>query len=717
MVVALTALVAAMTALYLHYALRVAFFQNDENLYMEQARYVAAHFPEALFQSGVYPRGPQRLDAWIMAIPFALMRGPRAFQYAHALQALMFASTAIPVFLLARGAALGRAGSLLAAAIAVLVPWAIVSTSYLAESAAYPAFGWVLYLSWRVVARPSWRGEAMLVVAIVLAVLARTAMLTLIPLAPVAALWQEWRYGVPGGALRARARDLGPRMWSGHRLISVAIVLGALLLMANALGGLPGRGIGAAAGGYGVPQIELSGLLERYRDYLSRMVTGTGYMSVVIGLPWMVMTLVRPRSRATHAMAVVCLLALLAVLTTLLNAGPDERYLVYTAVPFALLAAASLVEAAQARRWTPAQAALTLACAAGVIALILSTTWPPLTSVYDFFTYPSAIFFQRAILEHFHIGRLSVVAALGAVAVAWTVIRMTGRLVRTATVVLAAGILAACLSQLLYSAKKFTDRVGADGPFASQRSWVDEKVPANAQVGALALSMGAGADYVPIWRETEFWNTSVTKDVMFQSTGAMPTPLGSELIQLTIEPSGMLIAHGGAGLVKVRPVPRYLLIPEQGTNALGLNGRVIGVSSYVPLELVRLSSPAEIRWTVGGDNEEGFVTPGGLVTATVYPAALTTDSANCASFSLLAPTGFKGRVPFRVIGGGRLLRRGTLEAGQTLALKVPLDPVPGAGGPHATISVQMLPGASFPTGTPVQARIAFFEAAPCASTH
>ena len=63
-------IVAIATAVYLDYALRVATFQLDENLYTHEARYLAAHFPEALWQLGDLTRGASSdLDALLLAIP------------------------------------------------------------------------------------------------------------------------------------------------------------------------------------------------------------------------------------------------------------------------------------------------------------------------------------------------------------------------------------------------------------------------------------------------------------------------------------------------------------------------------------------------------------------------------------------------------------------------------------------------------------------------
>lgn len=721
---ALALLILLAAGLSLHFGLKVAFFQNDEQQYMELARYVAAHFPDALWQGGIYPRGPQRLDPWLLAIPFGFARGPGAFEAGHVIQALLFASTALPVFLLARRADLGALASLFAACLSAVVPWAIVSTSFLAESAAYPAFAWVLFATWAVMEAPSLRREALLVLAVLVAVLARTAMLALIPLAPLAVLWQEWRLGLAGSPLRARPRLLAARMWARYRIVSVAIVLGALTLVLALAGALPGRGLAFAAGGYGLPQIEpLSGLLVRYRDYGSRLAVGTGFLALTVGLPWLVLALVRPVRERAHALAVVCLLSILAVMATLLNTGPDERYIVYAAVPVSLMAAAGLVEVRRSRRRSVAEAALALAATGGVIALILATTWPPASSAYDYFAYPSAIFYQRAILERFGHGAVPLLHSspgtaaaivLALVALAWAAARVSGVMARWAAGALGAAILGVCLLQLVYNEKKFTDQVGALGPYADQRSWVDEHVPSGAQVGALALSMGGLPGYVAIWRDAEFWNASITKDVYFTAPGTLPLPMGSEQMRLSIDPaSGALTAMGGEDLLHSKPVPRYLVVPRQGTNVVGAEGTVVAVSSYAPLELVRLVGTPRLRWTMAGTTPEGFVAPGQAAVATVFPAALPGGTRSCASFSLITLPGYTGRIPFRITSGPHVVRTGGIAAGETIAVKEPLYPSPGTAGPEATISALMLPGGREPTGVPPEVKLAFFEVAPC----
>ncbi len=335
-----------------------------------------------------------------MAIPFSFARGPDAYEIAHGLQAVMFASAALPVFLLARRTGLTVLWSMLAAALSIVVPWAVVATSYLAESAAYPAYAWVLYTSWMAVVHPSRGREALVLLALLAAVLSRTAMLALVPLLPLAALWQEWRWGLPDSSRGERARRLPGRIATRHPLSGAMIVIGVLSLIADRLGLLPGRGLGALSGGYGLPQLEsFTATLDRFRQYLARAAVGTGFLSVVVALPWTLATLFRPRDRERHATAVLCTLGVGAILLSLLQAGADERYIAYLAVPISIAAAAALSDLVLVRPGRRAQAGI-VAGAAVVIALVTSADWPALASPYDFFTYPSAIFYQRVLLLH-----------------------------------------------------------------------------------------------------------------------------------------------------------------------------------------------------------------------------------------------------------------------------------------------------------------------------
>ena len=148
------------------------------------------------------------------------------------IQCLLFASTAVPVFLLARGAGLARRACHLAAALSIVAPWCVVSGSFLSESAAYPAYAWSLYATWVAVTRPSLRHDLLALLVIAIAVVSRTAMLALAPLLPLAVIWQEWSVGLAGERPARRLRALPRRLWRSHRVLS-AICVAALACMSS----------------------------------------------------------------------------------------------------------------------------------------------------------------------------------------------------------------------------------------------------------------------------------------------------------------------------------------------------------------------------------------------------------------------------------------------------------------------------------------------------
>ncbi len=711
-VLVLGLIVGIVAAVLIHYALRIASFQQDESLYLHQARYVAAHFPSALWQSAVFARGVQRLDPLLLAAPFAFMRGPGAFEVDRVIQCLLYASTAVPVFLLARGGGLSRRACHLAAALSVVAPWCVVSGSFLSESAAYPAYAWSLYATWVAVMRPSLRHDLLALLVIAIAVLSRTAMLALAPLLALAVIWQAWSVELAGQRPAARLRALPRRLWRSHRVLS-AICVAALVVYVLEQAGLLPSSLRTLTGEYGLPHVEtLSTVLSRYRYYLSRVAMGTGLLALAIALAWMVNTFLRPRDGARHALAVVCALGILCMLLSLLAGGPDERYVLYAAAPVAIGFAAGLGE--RPGVWV-ALGAL------AVVLLIASVTWPALANPYDFFTYPSAIFYQRVILQHLEQLKLPlspehvVEGAVLLVALAWILASRRPRIARPAAVVLGAGVLAFCSVQSIYALEKYSSGPGG-GPGAAARSWVDEHVPAGTRVGALAVSLGESAFYVPVWESTEYWNTSVELDVSFGPPGSLPFPLGSEAMHLAVQPdSGLLSAVAGPTTTTPVAPPEYMLVPLQGTNRIVLAGTVVAQSTYLPLELLRLSHPARAVWQIAGTSVEGFVTSGQAATASVYSGALAGLSRPCATFSLIAPPGYSGAWPYTVISG-RLLKRGSLRALQTAAVSVPLFPVASPRGPSASVSMTVNGQASF-AGITASAKLAFFSVQACAAPH
>jgi len=717
-------IVLAATA-YSIYALRVGSFQNDEEQYLQLARYVAAQFPHVLWQGGIYLRGTQRLDPIVLAIPFALMRGPGAYQLAHVIQCLLFASTALPVYLLARRAGTGPLAGLFAATLCVVVPWSVVSTSFLAESMAYPAYAWALYAICTAIQAPGIRRELGALVALALAALSRTALLALIPVLPLAVLWQVWGWELRGIPLPRRLRELPLRLWSRHRLLSAAFALGIVVYLLDALGLLPGRGLASLAGEYGLPQIEaISSLLARYRVYLSRVSAGTGFIALALALPWTVATLVRARDGAQHALAVVCTLGLGAVLLSLLKGGPDERYVMYGAVPVALAAAAALRAASgpTGRLGRPAAAGL-LAGTVVVVLLIDSVSWPAPVSPYDYFSFPAAVFYRQVIIGRLASTHLPLLhpgperlVELGLLAVAVVLVVLGRRWVRAGTlaVVLGASMIVLCATGTIYAMHKFTNGAGeALGATARERSWVDETVPAGARVARFGVSEGETPNYFAIWRATAFWNTSVNIDLYTDVADPLPIFLGDAELHIdAAAASGLLTMREPTGREPPSSFLKYLLIPRQGTNRLGIDGRILAQDPYLPLTLLEPSRPLRLDWSLEGTGSEAFMSPGTPVVASVYPAALLGPGPRCATLALIGTPHYPGSWPYTVSIAGRVLARGSLPSQQTRQIVVPL-PRSSPTSPAALKLTTRVHGQVLYAGSLLSAQFANFAVAQC----
>src|SRR4029453_10817074 len=92
----------------------------------------------------------------------------------------LIASTAIPVFLLARRLGVGLFLSLWVGALSVAVPWVVLSSFLLTENVAYPMFCWAVLALAYAVERRRWTSDLLALVAIGAAVLARTQFLVLL---------------------------------------------------------------------------------------------------------------------------------------------------------------------------------------------------------------------------------------------------------------------------------------------------------------------------------------------------------------------------------------------------------------------------------------------------------------------------------------------------------------------------------------------------------
>jgi hypothetical protein len=648
---------------------------NDEELYRHFAQGVANDFGLLFHMDPSYGRGIQRLHLLLLALPMTVFKNPTAFNVGHLLFVVTYVSAAIPAWLIARGCGVNAFAALIPALLVVLTPWAVVTTSFLAEPVGYGVFAWAVWAIWRVATRPSIGSDVLAVALVALALLARTGFLLLLPVLPVVAVLQAWRYGTGDGRYGERLRRL-PLAALRRQPLSVSLGLLAVLVLALAwVGVLPG-GPGRFTGSYATSLPPLWLMASKWRSFLSRIDVGTGFILFACAVPWLVVRIVRPREPALHAFAWTALLAACSVLLSLVGGPADERYVMFVAFPVVLAGCIALLR----REVGPVMLLL-----GGAAALILFFTpgWKLNdTSDFGYFGFPVDSFVWRVILTKLGNAASSVdpktIAGLLIAAGLLAVVVVSARTRWRRWLPFA--IVPAALFQLAasgYAINKHVNTVGAHhGPDATARAWVDQHVPDKASVGLFAVSQGLTGDYNTVFREVDYWNTTVNTVVKIASpftlfpTVSVPYEFGTHAVQADLD-----VARGAVNWKGPPKFPRYLVIPQPPLSVV-LDWRDMAQASYIPAKLVRVRWPLQARSLLSGVTPTGYMDPAQPAQIRVYAAAR--PQPRCVVLDLLAPRADTPKpgmsLPYAVAadGTGRTLAKGRIATGKLQRVVLPV---------------------------------------------
>jgi len=661
---AIVAAVAAVAvAWFFYWGVSTHVFQNDEDQYVYLSRQLQNDFPASLWSFDLYGRGLQRLEVWLLAIPAALFDSPWSLLGGRFLNTVAFVSTAIPVYKLARGMGLRSQWAALPAVVSVLVPWAVVTTSFLTENVAYPACIWAVWAIWRTATEPGpWR-DLLALVLIVVAGSARTALLLLAPVLPLSVLVVGMRCGVGGPLARLRAvlRD--------HIVLWIAVAAAALPLLLGPLGVSAAEDVTRRlAGGYPT-QVNLDGwtLLEKSGRYFSRVVVGTGFFPAVLALPWLLLQLARPSSTRHFAFATILVLSAAALLYSLAPAGPDERYIVYLAPMVLLPATLALAN----RELSPVGIGISSVLLA---ALLMWVTWIPEQGAFGFFIWPAEMFYSRALglrlanyLPGDAIDAMRLVAlAFGATGVALAVLlrRTPQRLAGGTGAMLVAAVVSVVLLQTHYNLTKYVNGAGSkSAPNVSERAFADRLVPDDATVGTFLEGVGQYPDFFGLWQEVQFYNQRL--ELVFSlGPNQNPIPPGDGLVQ------GVGYDERTGRLTSPAPLTDYLVVPSP-VGAVRLRGEIVDAPSYVAFVLIRVEQPATLAWRTSGFDPLGVVPDDGAGVIRFYGTGLNPGEW-CATFTVSAPP--DREVPFSLGSGRGEVARGTLDPGERRRVHAPLPP-------------------------------------------
>jgi hypothetical protein len=232
---------------------------------------------------------------------------PTDLHDAHAINAWVMSSAAIPAFLLARRVTGTAWISLAVALLTVTVPWIVYASFLLTEVAAYPAFLWAMLALHATTSRPSHRNDALTLLAVVVAVLARTQFVSLLLVVPVVLLVHDRRAAV------ARHRLLA---WTFAALAALVVALIATGHIASTLGVY-----GETVHGSLVP----TGIGRALLDHVAVLALGLAVLPFIVGAAWLLASLARPRGDSeVQAFASVALVSTLVVVVE--GALFDVRY-------------------------------------------------------------------------------------------------------------------------------------------------------------------------------------------------------------------------------------------------------------------------------------------------------------------------------------------------------------------------------------------------------
>ena len=564
---------------------------TDEMLYAKLAVHIAdtasplpvLHGEHVGFLGVVYP---------ILLAPFYGSLDPvGAFEAAHIINAVLFASAAIPVYLLARRLT-PTSWALVVALLAVATPWSVNAAFVMSEAAAYAVFLWAVLALHVALAEPSPRRDALAIGALALAYFTRPQFVFLAAVLPLAAL-------VTSGPRRSLAE---------HRVLAGAYALGIVVVVPLAAFGQAHR----LLGDYGVTATHGSPLpsavWKSAAIHLDVLVVGLGVVPFLLGAAWAYSRLrtPSPRLRAFAALVALCLplLALEAASYDVRFGGTGvirDRYVFYLA-PLLLLATATCL---QEERLPLVAIAASTAFFVGTVAL---ADFKPVAGLWV--DSPESVLNGIIHDESAGLSPGVFVAVCGlllgaiCIALAW--------IPRPAAVLgVSVAIFAFCGSVSGYAFERLlTSRTPGAVPVTGQervRDWVDGAASGHSvAVLAYPVSRTEWGPSAILWWDVEFWNNSVTQAFVVPDGTFTYTPFPSRTLAVDFATGQFDRTAGAPPFVVVSPSDSRFALA--GTQA----------AANVGLMLIIAERPYRALWATRGLDADGWTRPGRPATLRVF---------------------------------------------------------------------------------------------------
>lgn len=555
----------------------------DEALHKLQAVRYAESFLGGLI-TDPFARSTSRLYSFVIAPVFVLFEGDTAIRVARGASAFLFASAALPAYLVAREVLTSRRLAALAGVLSVAVPWLSLATALFTENLAYPLILWATWAMIRALREPSPRRD-LVVIALVLASIGTRTQLGVLLAAYL--LLVAVRVG--------RGRPLGPRgvvefVRRRFPFAAALVALGAVATLAVLAVGGPDRALTRALGPYRA--ILEQGLPSDVSTALAveavALVAGVGVLPAVLAVVWAARALRRPDEPAWWPVLVsVVVLAVLWLTTVLAQGGylgeaTEERYFFYAA-PFMWIGAlAGLTSGAITRG--------TLAAVTGAVVLAFGL------APFNVGLNPEAVFLAPVLGVVGQVGgRLgAAIGGLGThdVVVGVTLVLLTAALLawrrpraRWALAVGVPAVLQVTITAYAFAASR-GDVPGVEGRTGptEQRDWVQDALGDRDEAAILLGGAMAGREL-----ELNFWNGDAR---MIAYPGGADVALAP--FPVVFLPSAVFRV-GTDGVARAKGIDSAV-VQDAVSPFLQVRGRRLGQSPDGKLELVDYARPAPVRW-------------------------------------------------------------------------------------------------------------------------
>ncbi|MDP9345673.1 MAG: hypothetical protein M3P44_08105 [Actinomycetota bacterium] len=603
------------------FGVRIGGLILDETLLKQSAVHYTHGLPHNLFHD-LTARATSRLYSLVIAPLFAIAHGDVAVRAARGLNGLMFATAAVPAYLLARQVLTSRWLAVAAALLCVAFPWLTLTTAMFSENLAYPLFMWsVVAMAW-VFERPTaWRD--LLVVALVgAAACTRTQLVSLFGAYAVVITWRLWldRPSLGAGAAGPWARRVARQFpltlaLTGLGVAGVVWELHSGALQSHLRGLLGGYAVTTSDRGTLPSDLGISMLVE-----VLALAIGTGVVPALLAAGWYPRALLRAPTPRAHAFAVSSAAAVVVLYAgTLYSQGvylataTEERYYFYAA-PFLWLAALAALESRSVRTRSLLEAGGVLAVVAALVPLprtldVESSYFAP-AIVSTRYLLDRAVTALSDVLGQSGISERDVLAAviLGvamATAAAWRGAPRRGPGAALACAVIAQlGLTAVAFAAIdgriagvpgrtggAFADLGFIDRAARDVPVL----WIDNQ-PRSDEGQATAVQ-----------RTALLYNDTIERRMIFA-----PLRITDDNFPLNaLPPEFVQVAPATGRMLPTAPAPeaRYA-VETTDSPFLQLDGRRVAASAGYRLALTRLALPLSARWLAVGLGPDGSLAPG-----------------------------------------------------------------------------------------------------------